>query len=53
MFDAPTLTATRVAWNRSTKQAAILDSVLDYVPVAGRIGAGSADKLIASSPSAG
>lgn len=42
----PTSTFSYVAWDTETRQAAVIDSVLDYDAVSGRIFTATADKLI-------
>jgi len=46
-FDEATFTATHVVHDPATKRAAIIDSVLDFDPAAGRISYESADSVIA------
>lgn len=46
-FDEATFTASYVVHDPATRRAAILDSVLDYDPAAGRTAHGSADAIIA------
>lgn len=46
-FDPVTFTYSYVVVDESTKQCAIIDSVLDYDPAAGRTSTGGADKIIA------
>jgi glyoxylase-like metal-dependent hydrolase (beta-lactamase superfamily II) len=46
-FDTATATWTYVVWAEGHKNCAIIDSVLDYDPAAGRTSATSADKVIA------
>lgn len=46
-FDEPTFTASHVVHDPATKEAAILDSVLDFDHAAGRTSFESADKIIA------
>ncbi|MXO58383.1 MBL fold metallo-hydrolase [Altererythrobacter salegens] len=46
-FDEETFTASYVVFDPATRHAAIVDSVLDYDPAAGRISYGSADEIIA------
>lgn len=46
-FDEPTNTATHIVFDPATRRAAIVDSVLDYDPAAGRTSTASADRLIA------
>lgn len=46
-FDEPTFTATYVVHDPETKQAAIVDSVLDFDQPSGRTSTGSADAVIA------
>jgi glyoxylase-like metal-dependent hydrolase (beta-lactamase superfamily II) len=45
-FDDATNTASYVVHDPSTRRAAIIDSVLDYDPAAGRTSTGSADRII-------
>ncbi|MCP5396962.1 MAG: MBL fold metallo-hydrolase [Sphingomonadaceae bacterium] len=45
-FDEATFTATHVVHDPKTRQAAIIDSVLDYDPAAGEISHKSADEVI-------
>ncbi|WP_374680104.1 MBL fold metallo-hydrolase [Hydrocarboniphaga effusa] len=45
-FDPATSTISYIVLDRSTRQCAIVDSVLDYDPKSGRISTGSADGLI-------
>lgn len=46
-FDEPTFTVSYVVHDPATKRAAIIDSVLDYDPAAGRTSFASADAIIA------
>lgn len=46
-FDSETSTATHLVWCATTRRAAVLDSVLDYDPKAGRTATHQADRLIA------
>lgn len=46
-FDEPTFTATHVVHDPETRRAAIIDSVMDFDPAAGRTNHASADALIA------
>ena len=46
-FDKPTFTVSYVVHDPETKQAAIIDSVLDFVPASGRTSFASADAIIA------
>jgi len=46
-FDPATFTVTHVLADPSTRRAAIIDSVLDYDPKAGRTSTASADRVIA------
>ena len=46
-FDRPTFTVTYVVHDATTKQAAIIDSVLDFDPASGRTSFASADAVIA------
>lgn len=46
-FDAPTFTASHLVIDPATRTAAIIDSVLDYDPAAGRTSTASADVVIA------
>ncbi len=52
-FDEPTNTYTHVVWDPVTKQAAVIDSVLDYDAASGRTRHDSADEVIAFVRSAG
>ncbi len=45
-YDANTATMTYVVWCGTTKKCAIIDSVLDYDPAAGRTSTLAADKII-------
>lgn len=45
-FDAPTFTATHVAYDPVTRHGAIIDSVLDYDPASGRTSPASADQVV-------
>ena len=46
LFDPATFTFSHIVWDRTTAQCALIDSVLDYDPKAGRTGTASADRLI-------
>jgi glyoxylase-like metal-dependent hydrolase (beta-lactamase superfamily II) len=46
-FDQPTFTVTYVVHDPATREAAVIDSVLDYDPDAGRTSTRSADQVIA------
>lgn len=46
-FDPNTRTISHVAWDATTRQAAVIDSVLDYDDAAGRTSHASADKIVA------
>ncbi|OYX66390.1 MAG: MBL fold metallo-hydrolase [Sphingomonadales bacterium 32-64-17] len=46
-FDDPTNTVSYVVWDAETREAAIVDSVLDFDPASGRTKFESADRLIA------
>ncbi|UZK70589.1 MBL fold metallo-hydrolase [Sphingomonas sp. S1-29] len=46
-FDEATFTASYVVHDRATRRAAIIDSVLDYDPAAGRTSHDSADAIVA------
>ncbi|RIV89540.1 MBL fold metallo-hydrolase [Aurantiacibacter xanthus] len=46
-FDEPTNTVSHVVWDGQSREAAIVDSVLDYDPSSGRTRHDSADRLIA------
>ena len=46
LFDEATNTATHVVWDRATRRAAIVDSVLDYDPASGAIGTTFADRIL-------
>lgn len=45
-FDPATSTFSHILWDAATDQCAVIDSVLDYDPKAGRTGTASADRLI-------
>jgi glyoxylase-like metal-dependent hydrolase (beta-lactamase superfamily II) len=45
LFDEATNTATHVVWDRGTRRAAVIDSVLDYDPESGAISTTSADRV--------
>lgn len=45
-FDAPTFTATHVAYDPATRHGVVVDSVLDYDPASGRTSTASADRVI-------
>jgi glyoxylase-like metal-dependent hydrolase (beta-lactamase superfamily II) len=47
LFDEATFTATHLVFCAATRQAAIIDSVLDFDPASGRTSHASADKLVA------
>ena len=47
LFDAATFTATHLVFDPETRDAAIIDSVLDFEPASGRTSHGSADRLVA------
>lgn len=47
LFDEATFTATHIVIDPATKQAAIIDSVLDFDPASGRTSHASADRIIA------
>lgn len=44
-FDAPTFTLTYVVWDESTKDAVVIDSVLNYDPIASQTSTKSLDEL--------
>lgn len=46
-FDPATSTVTYIVWDPATRAAAVIDTVLDYDPAAGRTGTRSADAVIA------
>jgi glyoxylase-like metal-dependent hydrolase (beta-lactamase superfamily II) len=46
LFDEATNTATHVVWDRETRRAAVIDSVLDFDPAAGRISTASAERVV-------
>jgi glyoxylase-like metal-dependent hydrolase (beta-lactamase superfamily II) len=46
LFDEATSTLTYVAWDEATRDAVVIDSVLDYDPAASRISTRSADRVI-------
>ena len=45
-FDPATFTFSHIVWDQATAQCALIDSVLDYDPKAGRTSTASADRLI-------
>ena len=47
LFDEATNTATHVVWDRTSRKAAVIDSVLDFDPSSGRVATDSADRLLA------
>ncbi len=47
LFDEATFTATHLVFDPATRQAAIIDSVLDFDPASGRTSHASADRVIA------
>jgi glyoxylase-like metal-dependent hydrolase (beta-lactamase superfamily II) len=47
LFDEATFTATHLVFDPETREAAIIDSVLDFDPASGRTSHGSAEKLVA------
>jgi glyoxylase-like metal-dependent hydrolase (beta-lactamase superfamily II) len=47
-FDEATNAATHIVWDRATRKAAVIDSVLDFDPPSGAISTTSADRLLAS-----
>ncbi len=46
-FDKATSTASYLVWDKCSKQAAIIDAVLDFDPATGRLSTGSADTMLA------
>ena len=52
-FDEATNTISYVVWDKATKQAAIVDSLLDFDQASGRTNTASADKMIAFVKEAG
>jgi glyoxylase-like metal-dependent hydrolase (beta-lactamase superfamily II) len=46
LFDPATFTFSHIVWDQATAQCALIDSVLDYDPKAGRTSTASADRLI-------
>ena len=46
-FDPATFTFSHIVWDQASAQCALIDSVLDYDPKAGRTSTASADRLIA------
>lgn len=46
-FDKATSTASYLVWDRASKQAAIIDAVLDFDPATGRLSTASADAMLA------
>lgn len=45
-FDEATFTISYVVWDRATREAVVIDPVLDYEPRSGKISTRSADKLL-------
>ncbi len=52
-FHEPTYTVSYLVADPATREAAVIDSVLDFDQKAGRTGTGSADKLLAAANTAG
>ncbi len=46
-FDKATSTVTYLVWDPATRDAAVIDAVLDFDPATGRLGAASADAVLA------
>lgn len=46
-FDDATSTASFLVWDRQTKDAAVIDAVLDFDPATGKLSTASADRMIA------
>ncbi|MEY4056203.1 MAG: hypothetical protein RL519_1538 [Pseudomonadota bacterium] len=52
-FDEATFTATYLVGDPATKQAAVIDPVLDFDPASGRVSTGSAEALLAAAREGG
>jgi glyoxylase-like metal-dependent hydrolase (beta-lactamase superfamily II) len=52
-FDEPTFTVTYLVWDPRTRDAAIIDPVLDFDQPSGRVSTGSADAVLAAVADAG
>lgn len=46
-FDAATSTASFLVWDPQTRDAAVIDSVLDFDPATGKLSSASADRMLA------
>jgi glyoxylase-like metal-dependent hydrolase (beta-lactamase superfamily II) len=46
-FDGATSTASFLVWDKETKDAAVIDAVLDYDPATGKLATASADAMLA------
>jgi glyoxylase-like metal-dependent hydrolase (beta-lactamase superfamily II) len=52
-FDEPTFTVTYLVGDPATKQAAVIDSVLDFDPASGKVSTGSAEAVLAAAEAGG
>ncbi len=52
-FDQATSTASFLVWDRETKDAAVIDAVLDYDPATGKLATAPADKMLARADALG
>ncbi|MBL8549624.1 MAG: MBL fold metallo-hydrolase [Hyphomonadaceae bacterium] len=52
-FDPATATTTYLVWDRATKEAAIIDPVLDFDPKTARLSTGSVDGVLAAAEAGG
>lgn len=52
-FDTDTNTVTYLVWDRETREAAIIDPVLDFDPAPARLSTGSADEVLADAEAEG
>ena len=52
-FDEPTFTVTYLVGDPVTRQAAVIDSVLDFDPASGKVSTGSAEAILAAAKAGG
>lgn len=52
-FHEPTFTVTYLVWDETTREAAVIDPVLDYAPASARVSSGFADKVLAAAADLG
>ena len=52
-FDPATSTVTYLVWDVATKDAAVIDPVLDYEPKTAKLSTASADRVLAAASEAG